>query len=247
MMGDKGNNAILDQDEAMDSYFEGLLSTLDVGADVEENSLSANNKKLLQFKAPEVENNAWQERVSAAERLEAEKAEAVRLEAEKAEAVRLEAEKAEADEMLFPNRPNWAASKFDALIGSVNNVNITFPAAAISGELEFSDDLKKMDGQPDWVLGLKMTGEDFIAVIDLGCLLLNQPVRDTNLEPYKKVLRLENSRWGVALDTVSPEVEILSSDVKWRGESPERQWLCGVQSEKQLVIVDPTKIFLADK
>ena len=131
-------------------------------------------------------------------------------------------------------------------MGVVNNVKVTFPAEMISGELEFSDDLKKADAHPAWVLGLKMMGKEFIAVIDVGHLLLGMPVRDTDVKPYKKIILLENSRWGIALDSVSPEIQINSKKVKWREQSTVKQWLSGVESTEQLVIVDPTKMFIKD-
>ncbi|OUR85539.1 hypothetical protein A9Q85_07815, partial [Cycloclasticus sp. 44_32_T64] len=186
------------------------------------------------------------ERVEA-ERVEAERVEAERVEAERVEAERIEAERRETDELIDLNAPSWARSKFNVLVGDVNKVNVTFPASAISGELEFSEDLKKVDGQPPWVLGLKMTGNDFIAVIDVGYLLLDQPLRDLEVKPYKKIIILANSRWGIALDSVSPEIELDTSSVKWRDKSKIRQWLCGIESKNQLVIVDPTKMFVEDK
>ena len=208
-----------------------------------------------------------------AERLIAEQAEAVRLEVEQTEAERLAAEQAETeklkeeqvkarrlaeqqtetthDEATLVNidslAPSWVTHQLTAVVGSVNNVNLAFPSSAINGELEFSNDLKNVKGQPDWVLGLKVSDNDFIAVIDAGKLMLDQPVRDIYKNPYKKIILLNGSKWGIALDSISTELNINSSDIKWRKSASERPWLCGFISEQQLAVVDPNKIFAATK
>jgi len=299
MMADSKVNSILDQDDAMESYFVGLLSTLDPE---HEDEISANEVKLLSTNslAEDELPTDWEADVDEAERLEEEKAEAkrlkaevVRLKAEKAEAERLlaeqteaahlEAEQAEAERLLAEqaeaagleaeqikaarleaeqaeaarleaelvtidsSAPSWATHQFTALVGSVNNVNLTFPSTAIKGELEFSNDLKIVKDQPDWVLGLKVSGKDFIAVIDAGKLMLDQPVRDIHKKPYKKIILLNDSKWGIALDSISTELDINASDIKWRKSASERPWLCGFISEQQLAIVDPSKIFATTK
>ena len=319
MMADNKANSILDQDDAMESYFVGLLSTLDPE---HEDELSANGVKLISTSslAEDELPTDWEADVDEAERLEEEKAEAgrlkaevarlkaeqaeapllkveqaeaVRLEAEQAEAARLEAEQIEAARLeaeqaesarlkaeqaevarleakqaeatrleaeqaevtrleaelvtIDSSAPSWATHQFTALVGSVNNVNLTFPSSAIKGELEFSNDLKSVKDQPDWLLGLKVLGKDFIAVIDAGKLMLDQPVRDTHKKPYKKIILLNGSKWGIALDSISTEIDINASDIKWRKSASERPWLCGFISEHQLAIVDPTKIFAKNK
>jgi hypothetical protein len=281
MMADNKVNSLLDQDDAMESYFVGLLSTLDPEY---EKDPSANGLKLVSISTPAKDPlpTEWEADVDEAERLEAEKAEAARLETEKAEATRLKAEQAEATRLkaeqakaarlkaeqaeatrleaaqakaaaLEPevkidiSAPSWVTHKFTALVGSVNNMNLTFPSSAISGELEFSNDLKSVKGQPEWVLGLKVSGKDFIAVIDAGKVMLDQPVRDIHKKPYKKIILLSGTKWGIALDSISTEIEISASNIKWRKSSSERPWLCGFLSEQQLAIVDPTKIFTENK
>ena len=142
--------------------------------------------------------------------------------------------------------PSWAGKGFNALVGKVGHVNLTFPSSAINGELEFNNELKPVAGQPDWVLGLKMVGASFVAVVDLGGLLLNQPIRDLKTNPYKKIILLENTRWGFALDSVSSEIEIVTDQVNWRDNSTSQQWLSGVDSLRKWAIIEPAKIFVRD-
>ncbi|OUR81404.1 hypothetical protein A9Q82_09710, partial [Cycloclasticus sp. 46_120_T64] len=90
MMADIKNNPLLDQDAAMASYLDGLLSTLDAP---QEESHDSPGMKLVHCKDGSL---AKAERAEA-ERAEAERAEAERAEAERAEAERAEAERAEAE------------------------------------------------------------------------------------------------------------------------------------------------------
>ena len=143
--------------------------------------------------------------------------------------------------------PSWAGKEFNALVAKVGHVNLAFPSSAISGELEFNNELKPVAGQPDWVLGLKMVGASFVAVIDLGGLLLNQPIRDIQLNPYKKIILLENTRWGFALDSVSSEIEIVTNQVNWRDNTVSQQWLSGVDPLRKWAIIEPAKVFIRDK
>ena len=99
----------------------------------------------------------------------------------------------------------------------------------------------------DWVLGLKMDGPNFIAVVDTGRLLLDQAVRDTKIKPYTNILTLEKSRWGIACDAVLEELVLDATTINWREKSPDRQWLSGIESNLQLAIIDPEKMFIDDK
>ncbi|MEW5058169.1 MAG: hypothetical protein AB1Y25_11145, partial [Cycloclasticus sp.] len=90
MMADIKINPLLDQDAAMASYLDGLLSTLDAP---QEESHDSPGMKLVHCKDGTL---AKTERAEA-ERAEAERAEAERAEAERAEAERAEAERAEAE------------------------------------------------------------------------------------------------------------------------------------------------------
>ncbi len=220
---------------------------------IEAARLEAEQAEVARLEAEQIEAARLEAEQAEVTRLEAEQAEAARLEAEQIEAARFEAEQAEVARLeaelvkIDSSAPSWVTHQFTALVGSVNNVNLTFPSNAIKGELEFSNDLKSVKDQPDWVLGLKVLGKDFIAVIDAGKLMLDQPVRDTHKKPYKKIILLNGSKWGIALDSISTEIDINASDIKWRKSASERPWLCGFISEQQLAIVDPTKIFAKNK
>jgi hypothetical protein len=289
MMGDNKLHPMLEQDEAIDSYFNDLLSTPDESrvksffsptislvpvkstSDVEKINDEAeliDNVEVARIKAERIElekaeaikaeaekaeaEKAEAERIEAerieAERVEAERVEAERVEAERVEAERVEAEKLQAEnEIPCQNAPIWAGRKFKAIVGVVNNVKLAIPVSLCAEKIAFTNDLKEVKGQLDWVLGVKLIDKNFIAVVDVGSLLLNQAVRDVIGKPYKEIVLLKNSRWGLAFDSVSEEIEINKTDVKWREESSGRPWLCGFMSEQQLAVVDPAMMFIEDK
>jgi len=183
-----------------------------------------------------------------AERIEAERIEAERIEAERIEAERIEAERVESEaKKHHPNAPVWATNRFNAVVVVVNNVKLAFPATLIKEKISFDGELKQVKNPLDWILGLKMDGANFIAVVDTGRLLLNQTVRDINTKPYNSILTLEKSRWGIACDAVLEELVLDAGNINWREKSPDRQWLSGIESNLQLAIIDPEKMFIDDK
>ena len=259
MMGDNKLHPMLEQDEAIDSYFNDLLATPD---ESRVKSFFSPTISLVPVKSTsdvekindeaELIDNVEVARIKA-ERIELEKAEAERVEAERVEAERVEAEKVEAEklqaenEIPCQNAPIWAGRKFKAIVGVVNNVKLAIPVSLCAEKIAFTNDLKAVKGQLDWVLGVKLIDKNFIAVVDVGSLLLNQAVRDVIAKPYKEIVLLKNSRWGLAFDSVSEEIEINKTDVKWREESSGRPWLCGFMSEQQLAVVDTAMMFIEDK
>ncbi|MEH6504235.1 MAG: hypothetical protein V7682_10080 [Cycloclasticus sp.] len=268
-MADNKLNPMLEQDEAIDSYFNDLLFTLDESQAEKPQSPAV---KLVHsknsFDAEQINDekerteNALKERVEAerieaerieAERIEAERIEAEWIEAEKVETERVETERVEAERVEAasvidcPNAPVWAGRKFKVIVAVLNNVKLAFPVSFSAEKIAFTAELKAVKGQLDWVLGVKLIDKNFIAVVDAGNLLLKHTVRDVLTNPYKEILLLKDSRWGLAFDSLSEEIEINTAEVKWRDEPSVRPWLCGFESEQQLAIIDPAKMFIEDK
>ncbi|MDX2425165.1 MAG: chemotaxis protein CheW [Cycloclasticus sp.] len=238
-MGDNKLHPMLEQDEAIDSYFNDLLSTLDEPR-VEQKSPSTISLVTVKSTSEVEKINDEAELIDS---VEVTKIKAERIELEKVEAERVEAERA----IPCQNTPIWAGQKFKAIVGVVNNVKLALPVSLCAEKIAFTSDLKAVKGQLDWVLGVKLIDKNFIAVVDVGSLLLNQTVRDVIAKPYKEIILLKNSRWGLAFDSLSEEIEINTTDVKWREESSGQPWLCGFMSEQQLAVVDPAMMFIEDK
>lgn len=244
MMGDNTLHPMLEQDEAIDSYFNDLLSTQD-------------ESRVKIFFSPTislvpVKSTSDVEKINdeaeLIDNVEVAKIKAERIELEKVQAERVEAERVEAEnEIPCQNAPIWAGQKFKAIVGVVNNVKLALPVSLCAEKIAFTNDLKAVKGQLDWVLGVKLIDKNFIAVVDVGSLLLNQTVRDVIAKPYKEIVLLKNSRWGLAFDSLSEEIEINATDVKWREDSSGRPWLCGFMSEQQLAVVDPAMMFIEEK
>tara|TARA_R110002111_G_scaffold84660_3_gene132923 strand:+ start:33537 stop:34238 length:702 start_codon:yes stop_codon:yes gene_type:complete len=233
-MANNEKNTLLEQDDAMESYLNDMLSTFVVQPTDE----SANPTMRLVQPTTDADD----------QRVEAERIEAERIEAERIEAERIEAERVESEaKKHHPNAPVWATNRFNAVVVVVNNVKLAFPATLIKEKISFGGELKQVKNPLDWILGLKMDGANFIAVVDTGRLLLNQTVRDIKTKPYNSILTLEKSRWGIACDAVLEELVLDAGNINWREKSPDRQWLSGIESNLQLAIIDPEKMFIDDK
>jgi chemotaxis signal transduction protein len=141
--------------------------------------------------------------------------------------------------------PDWAGEKFIAYVCKVNNMSLAIPEFMVQRQFDYSNTLKLVPNSPDWVMGLKMFDNNFIAVVDTGHLLLKQSIRTD--ASYKKVLVLKDSKWGLAVDEISEGIEVVSSDVYWRKGKNTRPWLCGTDTVHSMAIVNTDKIFEEDK
>jgi len=142
------------------------------------------------------------------------------------------------------NQPTWVSDELEVLICVVNNVKLAIPMSAIAEQIDFNANLKHVENQPSWVLGLNIEGNSFVAVVDTANLLLQLPLRDVRKQGYEKVILLAGSRWGLAVDGCLTQCTLKSVDVKWRQDSEVRPWLCGTELSQQLAIVNPNSIFI---
>ncbi|PCI22428.1 MAG: hypothetical protein COB62_01485 [Piscirickettsiaceae bacterium] len=141
-------------------------------------------------------------------------------------------------------RPEWAADKFKVFICTIDNVKLALPSCLVTQCVDYPSELKKIANKPSWFIGLNIVNDSFIAVVDTANLLLKKPVKGTLDQSYQKVLTLTNSRWGLAVDACSTEVEIDAASVRWREDTSTRPWLCGTDKNLNIAIVDINKIFI---
>ena len=140
--------------------------------------------------------------------------------------------------------PDWASEIFSVYVCTVINVKLAIPSNCVEQPFEYTTELKQLANSPDWVMGLKMSEDGFVAIVDTAALLLKQPLRNASSTQYKQVLVIKNSRWGLAVDSLTEEVEVTSADVRWRQQATTRQWLCGTDSKQQLAFVDTRTLFV---
>jgi len=249
-MSDHKNNSSLNQEEALESYFDDLLMT---SGEVTVAPPKNNPLKLVHSSATAIENV-----LQSAEEVEPEPAKIQQqsnlpAKDERLEKVREYEVKAStpivSDEIKVNNkinkddgRPVWAGDSFEAMIFVVKQMKFAIPVSAIKASQPISSALKKMPNQPEWVMGLDCSGASFTALVDTSLLLLNQASKD-----YQQQILLAESQWGLAVDKILNNVHITSEDVNWRAEATTRQWLSGLEPKQQLAIIEPSHIFTKDQ
>jgi len=247
-MSDHKNNASLNQEEALESYFDDLLMpSSDVAIEPQKNS----GLKLVHSSVTEIESV-----LQSAEEVEPAKTQQQSNPLVKDEPLE-KAHKYEvknnspivSDEMNVDNKvdkddgqPVWAGASFEAMVFVVKKMKFAIPVSAIKTSQPVSSELKKMPNQPEWVMGLDCSGASFTALVDTGLLLLNQASKD-----YQQQILLAESQWGLAVDKILNNVHITSEDVNWRAEATTRQWLSGLDPKQQLAIIEPSHIFIKDQ
>lgn len=254
------NESIHNQDEALADYFDDLLMMPDISS---KGSKQDRNLKLVHSKPTEeitVNDLNNDKPVEAVTKLDSfgedvvdinlsQNEEASELQ-EDAELIVADISKAEIKEPMIlddidysDGRPEWAMTSFKAVVFVINNMKFAIPKFATNGQQTFSSELKKVPNQPDWVMGLLVESDGFIATVDTRHLLLNMPPKDINSVTYTELVLFANSRWGLAVDSLSEELVIQSNDVNWRKDVVKRTWLCGTDVKQRLTIIEPKNLF----
>lgn len=137
--------------------------------------------------------------------------------------------------------PGWAGETFACTQIMVDGIPLAFPTHAIKQVVDFKKDLRPVNQQPDWVMGLLIQDQGFIAVIDSARLFYQEAGRAASDSVYKKIITFGDGRWGLACDEVGQVISMSSIDVRWRTDNSRRQWLAGML--RHCALIDPDKLF----
>jgi len=245
------NNISLDQEEALEGYFNDLLVTTTDSKNVQQKNSALKLVHSSVVTAKVVESEKTIQTVEENELVAIEQESESLLANKPAKALKEETEnnipviasEISVDNKLHENdgRPVWANESFEAVVFVIKQMKFAIPTFAIKTTQPLSSELKKMSNQPDWVMGLDCSGDAFTAIVDTGLLLLNQPSSDC-----QELILLADSRWGLAVDKILSNVHVASANVNWRYGVTSRQWLSGLESKQHLAIIEPVNIFSKD-
>ena len=137
---------------------------------------------------------------------------------------------------------------FQAMLFEVAGLKLAIPLVELSGVLEWSDEITEMPGHADFYLGLMQHLGKSIPVIDTARVVfppdkLAELVADDPRNRIKRIVLIDDSRWGLGCDRVDEVVELTPDQVKWRPASdpsanPSRQWLAGTVIEQMCALIN---------
>ncbi len=139
--------------------------------------------------------------------------------------------------------PPWA-DLFQAMLFRVAGLTLAVPLEELGGVLEFDpDQLTEMPGHADFYLGLVTHLGKSVPVVDTARLVfppekLQQLAGDDPLKRVRRVVLIDEGRWGLACDEVDEVITLRKDEVRWRSDRTRRRWLLGTVVQHMCALVD---------
>lgn len=213
--------SLLEPDEALDAYFQSLLTAVNGDGDAESAQMSP--------ATPGMDDPP-------ADRLAAEAVPPV-----DAPAVAPDAATDEEDSGFddVPDAPYWVTDPCACLQFQFSGIKLALPYLKIRGLLSFPAELPmpETDALP-WYLGsMTLPGAGTLRIVDIGQIIL-PPGRSYTAQTPERVLVLEQQRWGIACAGGLKMLEIRPHQVRWRTASGKRYWLAGTLKTRASALLD---------
>lgn len=135
-------------------------------------------------------------------------------------------------------RPEWAQDRFEALLFSVAGLKLAVPLVSLGSIHRIEEEMTPLVGRADWFMGLYRTGDRNIQVVDTACWVMPRHYHEGVKEGYEFIIRLGDSNWGVACDSVAQAIQLAPDQVKWRTERSKRAWLAGTVIDHMCALLD---------
>lgn len=136
---------------------------------------------------------------------------------------------------------NWASTRregdFQVLYFDVNGVTFAVPLDELGG-IHRTGEMSHLIGRPDWYLGLQMSKEDQLDVVDTAKWVMADRLPDEAYkEAYQYVVMLGESQWGLASTQLMGTESLNTEKVRWREQAGKRPWLAGMVKEKMCALI----------
>lgn len=135
-------------------------------------------------------------------------------------------------------RPEWAQSRFDALLFDVAGLTLAVPLIALGQIYPLTGELTPLFGQADWFMGLLPTPNGKIRTINTALFVMPEKYDTAFVETAKYVVSIDGVPWGLAVDRVNQPISLDPDDVKWRSERTKRPWLAGTVKSAMCALID---------
>jgi len=136
-------------------------------------------------------------------------------------------------------------NEFQAMLFKVAGLTLAVPLDGLNGVVEWKDDLAEMPGHADFYLGILQHLEQRIPVVETASLVFPEEKLKSLAVPeardrITRIVLIDESRWGLAVDSVEEVITLKHDQVRWRTELTQRKWLLGTVVEHMCALIDPT-------
>ncbi|NLW06285.1 MAG: chemotaxis protein CheW [Pseudomonadaceae bacterium] len=137
-------------------------------------------------------------------------------------------------------RPIWAQERFECLLFKVKGLTLAVPLVELGGIIKIEKQPTPLFGQPDWFIGILRNNKMNISMVDTAQWVLPPALIKKNQDPYKLVIRIHDSTWGLACNEVDRSISLKPEQVRWRTSLGKRPWLAGTVIEHMCALIDAT-------
>ena len=141
--------------------------------------------------------------------------------------------------------PQPMPSSVEVLMFKVAGLSLAIPLLDLSGVEEWGD-VVKIPGHPPWSLGLMTYGDKNVPIIDIAQLVVPKSHLDklttTTEERVKRIVFIDDGRWGLACDAVNDVLTLSSQQIRWRASRANRKWLAGTVIEHMCALLDANEL-----
>ena len=138
--------------------------------------------------------------------------------------------------------PDWAASRFQALLFEVAGLTLAVPLVKLKGVVSAAVELTPMPGHSTLFLGVVPYQGLQSKVVDTARFVLPADraarLSDDACERSHHLVMIDEGRWALAASSIGDVVELDRSDVKWRSAAGKRVWLAGTVIEQMCALLD---------
>ena len=139
------------------------------------------------------------------------------------------------------NRPAWVEQEFQCLMFNVVGISLAVPLVNLNGVIPWTDELTPMPGHSEAFLGLLRHLGKNVKVMDTATVIL--PVQQRQQiapveERMKKIILMDDARWGLACDDVGEVITLQAEQVRWRTAEGRRPWLAGTIPDRLCALLD---------
>jgi len=133
---------------------------------------------------------------------------------------------------------------FQVLLFKVAGLTLAVRLVELNGVLDWDESaLTEMPGHSQFYLGVYQYLGKSIPVIDTARLVfpadkLISLSADKPYERVKRIVLIDDSKWGLACDEIAEVIELTHESVKWRQNRSKHKWMAGTVIDHMCALVD---------
>ena len=133
---------------------------------------------------------------------------------------------------------------FQVLMFKVAGLSLAVRLVELNGVLEWDETaLTEMPGHSPFFLGVIQYLGKSIPIVDTARLVfpadkLVSLNADKPYERVKRIVLIDDGKWGLACDEIAEVVDLNAESIKWREDRSKRKWMAGTVIEHMCALVD---------